>query len=103
VTDPQAQTVFWHRDLPPLEANVIGAHIVEATSKRIQGTLARHDDLWKECERDLMAVIEARLQEEMARLGGRYAHVREEHIDSHHSEATGEAWLQGRFGYTLYS
>ena len=43
-----------------------------------------------------------RLTEEIARLGGRYAHVREESIDTRHDNATGEAWLHGRFGYTLY-
>jgi len=101
VTD-QPKVVFWHRDLPPLQAEVGGDHIVEATSSHIQGTLARHDELWQQCERDLMAQTEARLVEEIARLGGRYAHVREEHIDSRHNDATGEAWLHGRFGYTLY-
>lgn len=101
VTD-QPKAVFWHRDLPPLQAEVVGDHTVEATSSHIKGTLAHHDELWQECERDLMVRTEARLLEEIARLGGRYAHVREEHIDSHRNDATGEAWLQGRFGYTLY-
>lgn len=101
VTD-QSKIIFWHRDLPPLEAEVVGDHTIEADSTRITGRLARHDDLWRQCERDLMEHTEARLREEIARLGGRYAHVREEHIDSHRSDATDQAWLHGRFGYTLY-
>jgi hypothetical protein len=44
----------------------------------------------------------ARLRQEIARLGGDYAHVLDEHIDSRHNDVTGEAWLQGRFSYTLY-
>ena len=97
------QTIFWHRELPPLDANVMGDHIVEATSMHVSGRIDRRDVLWTQCEHDLMAKVEARIAEEIARLGGRYAHVREEHIDSRHNDATGEAWLAGRFGYTLYS
>ena len=96
-------TIFWHRELPPLDANVMGDHIVEATSMHVSGRIDRRDALWTECEHDLMAKAEARITEEIARLGGRYAHVREEHIDSRHNDATGEAWLAGRFAYTLYS
>ena len=43
-----------------------------------------------------------RLREEIDRLGGRYAHVLDESIDTRHNAATGEAWLQGRFTYMLY-
>ncbi|BCS30851.1 hypothetical protein TBR22_A00510 [Luteitalea sp. TBR-22] len=96
------RTIFWHRDLPPLDAEIIGDHIVEATSLHVSGRMDRRDELWTRCEVDLMTKVEARIREEMARLGGRYAHVREEHIDSRHNDATGEAWLAGRFGYTLY-
>jgi hypothetical protein len=43
-----------------------------------------------------------RLIEEIARLGGRYAHVLDESIDTKHDPRTGEAWLYGRFTYMLY-
>jgi hypothetical protein len=43
-----------------------------------------------------------RLEQEVARLGGRCAHVLEEAIDSRHDDATNEAWLHGRFTYMLY-
>ena len=68
VTD-QPKVIFWHRDLPPLQADVAGDHVVEATSSHIKGTLARHDELWQQCQLDLMAQAEARLLEEIARLG----------------------------------
>ena len=97
-TDP---AVFWHRELPPLDAVAIAEHIVEATSVRVPGTLAHRDELWTHCYRDLMSQTAMRLRQEIARLGGRYAHVLEESIGSHHDAATGEGWLAGRFRYTL--
>jgi hypothetical protein len=43
-----------------------------------------------------------RLQQEITRLGGHYAHVLDESIDSKHDDATGDKWLHGRFTYMLY-
>ena len=43
-----------------------------------------------------------RLRDEIARLGGRFAHVLNESIDTKHDAVTGQAWLHGRFTYTLY-
>jgi hypothetical protein len=43
-----------------------------------------------------------RLTEEVARLGGRYAHVLDESIGTKHDPISGEAWLHGRFTYMLY-
>ncbi|MEO8259576.1 MAG: hypothetical protein ABI868_19675 [Acidobacteriota bacterium] len=102
VVDDNPKVIFWHRDLPPLDAEAIGEHTVEATSSRIPGTIAHRDELWTRCEAELMAQARHRLVDEIARLGGRYVHVREESIDPLHDDATGEAWLHGRFGYTLY-
>jgi hypothetical protein len=48
-----------------------------------------------------MAATRSRLEQEIARLGGSYAHVLNESIDSRHDDATGEAWLHGRFSYVL--
>ena len=97
-----SKVVFWHRDLPPLEADPDGEHTLEASSLRVPGTLAHRDELWTRCEHDLMAQTDARLRAEVTRLGGRFAHVRSEVIDPHHDDAKGEAWLTGRFTYTLY-
>ena len=51
---------------------------------------------------DLMARAEHRLRQEVSRLGGHYAHVLEEAIDSRHDDRTGEAWLRGRLTYVLF-
>ena len=72
------------------------------SSGRVSSTLAHRDELWTRCHADLMAQAHARLEQEVARLGGRYAHVLNESIDPHHDAATGDAWLQGRFTYMLY-
>jgi len=96
------QVLYWHRELPPLEAHTLEEHVVEASSRRVQGGFAHRDDLWLTCQADLMAVARARLEQKIVRLGGRYAHILNESIDSHHDAATDEAWLRGRFTYMLY-
>ena len=94
--------VYWHRDLPPLEAELMAEHTVEATSSRVAGTIAHRDELWDRCYLELMADAERRLVQEVARLGGDFAHVRDEAIDPKHDDPAGEAWLHGRFRYMLY-
>jgi hypothetical protein len=96
------KNIYWHRDLPPLEAQPMGEHVVEATSAHVPDTIAHRDELWDRCEDELMANTDERIREEIARLGGRYAHVLQESIEPRHNTATGEAWLHGRFTYTLY-
>jgi hypothetical protein len=97
-----ATALYWHRDLPPFDAEPLGEHVVEATSGHVPDTIAHRDELWNQCRDELMANTRVRLQEEVTRLGGRYAHVLDESIDTRHNEATGEAWLHGRFTYMLY-
>jgi hypothetical protein len=94
--------VYWHRDLPPLDAELVAEHTVEASSSRISGTIAHRDELWDQCYRELMTNTTNRLVEEAARLGGHYAHVLDEAIDHQHDDAAGETWLHGRFTYMLY-
>jgi hypothetical protein len=96
------QPIYWHRDLPPLAAEAVAEHVVEAASVRVSSVLAHRDRLWTRCHADLMAQAHARLEQEVVRLGGRYAHVLNESIDPHRDAATGEAWLEGRFTYMLY-
>jgi hypothetical protein len=96
------QVVYWHRQLPPLDADPLGEHVVEASSRRVPGGFAHRDEVWMDCESELMDQVRARLEQEVARLGGRYAHVLSESIASHHNDATDDAWLQGRFTYMLY-
>jgi hypothetical protein len=93
--------IYWHRELPPLEAEPVGEHVIEASSMRVQSDLTHRDELWEQCYNDLMAHVRDRLRQEVARLGGHYAHVLEESIDSRRDDVKGEAWLQGRFSYML--
>ena len=96
------QVIYWHRELPPLRAEVMGEHILEATSRRVQGRFSRAGEEWGRCYGDLMTQARARLTQEVARLGGDYAHVGEELIAPRHDAALGEGWLYGRFKYVLY-
>lgn len=94
--------VYWHRELPPSGTEPMTEHMIEATSSRVAGTLDHRDELWDRCYQELMANAHARLAQEIARLGGDFAHVFDESIDMRHDDAAGEAWLCGRFSYMLY-
>jgi|SRR5579872_2668571 len=94
--------IYWHRELPPPDAEPMGEHVVEATSARVPGTLAHRDELWERYYEDLMAQARIRIEQEIVRLGGSCAHVLDESVDSRHDAATGESWLHGRFTYMLY-
>ena len=102
IDDNRPKIVYWHRELPPLAAEIVAEHTVEASSSRVPGTIARRDALWDQCYREIMTEAERRLEQEVARLGGDFAHVHDEVIDPRHDEAAGEAWLHGRFSYMLY-
>jgi hypothetical protein len=94
--------VYWHRNLPPIDAEALAEHTIEATSGRVPGTLSHRDDLWDRCYQELMAHTESRLAQEIARFGGDCAHVHQESIEVCHAEAVNEAWLHGRFSYLVY-
>ena len=100
--EEERKVVYWHRELPPPDAEFLGEHTVEATSTRVPGTLAHRDELWEGCYADLMAQTRSRLEQEVSRLGGHYAHVIDETVDSRHDAVSGEAWLHGCFTYSLY-
>jgi len=97
-----AQTIFWYRELPPLAAEPMEEHTVEASSGRVSGTIAYRGELWTTCYADAMAQVTRRLEQEIERLDGRYARVLSESVDSRHSDATGEAWLHIVLTYMLY-
>jgi hypothetical protein len=98
----EPKVVYWHRELPPIDAEVLGEHTVEATSEHVTGSLDHGGELWNQCYESLMAQAHIRLAQEVARLGGDYAHVLDESIDGRRNDATGQAWLNGRFTYVLY-
>ncbi len=95
------QKVFWHRELPPLDGEVVAEHVLEATSDRVPGAIAYQDELWSRCHESLMTHACRRLEQEVERLGGDYAHVLDESIDSRHDPVTDTAWLYGKFTYVL--
>ncbi len=96
------KTVYWHRELPPLNAQATGEHVLEATSNRVANTLLHRDELWDRCYENLMANARVRIEQEVARLGGSCAHVLDESVESRSNDVTREAWLHGRFTYMLY-
>jgi len=100
--DKDETIVYWHRDLPPLDAELMAEHTVEASSGRVLGSFAHRDELWDRCYQELMANTKSRLVEEVTRLGGHYAHVHDEAITHKRDDVAGEAWLEGRFTYVLY-
>lgn len=97
-----SKVVYWHRELPPRDAEPIGSHTIEATSDRVPGTLARRDDIWDRCYHQLMDRAALRLGQEIVRLGGDSAHVRGETLEPWRDDRTGEAWIYGRFDYERY-
>ena len=102
MTQDPPKIIFWHRELPPVAAEPVAEHIVEADSARVAGTIAHRDELWDQYYDDLMSKVSVRLGQEVARLGGNYAHVLDETVDSRHNDVTNESWLHGRFTYMLY-
>ena len=100
--DTSPKSVYWRRDLPPPDGEVVHEHVIEVVSDRVTGSIERHGELWNQCYASLMENTQNRLEQEVARLGGHYAHVLDEHIESRRDDATTETWLQGRFNYVLY-
>jgi hypothetical protein len=101
IAPERSKVVYWRRELPPLDAEAIGEHTLEATSNRVPYMYGQ-EHVWDRCYDDLMAQARGRLEQEVARLGGHFAHVLEESIEDHHDAATGTSWLHGRFEYVLY-
>ena len=102
MTRDRDRAVYWHRELPPLGAQPLSEHTLEATSGRVPGTLSHRDELWDRCYGELMTAASVRLFQEIDRLKGQCAHIHDESIETRRDEAKGEAWLHGRFTYMLY-
>ena len=96
-------TVYWHRQLPPLDAEAVDEHTVEADSAHVPSQFSHRDDrLWDNCAQDLARNVWRRLDQEVQRQGGRCARILDEHIEPKFDEVHGEAWLHGRYTYMLY-
>ena len=94
--------IYWHRELPPADAEPVGECLIEATSRRVPGTLAHRGELWHHCYEDLMTTASTRVAQEVNRLGGSCAHVLNESADSKHDAVSGQAWLHGSFDCMIY-
>jgi hypothetical protein len=90
--------LFWHRDLPPLNAAIVGEGTLEATSERVLGTLANRDALWIVARTADGGTHQTRAGDHHA---GGTAHVLSESIDTRRDDSTGETWLHGTFAYVL--
>jgi len=102
VHTPETRLVFWHRELPPASAELMAEHTLEANSTPVPGALAYRDELWRRCYQEGMAQARERLEQEIKRLGGDYAHVLSESVESKHDPVRAEAWLHIRLTYMLY-
>jgi hypothetical protein len=98
----ERKVVYWHRELPPFDAEPMGEHTLEANSPRIPGSLGHRDEMWERCYAELMAQAGRRLEQEVLGLGGDFAHVFNESVASQRDDRTGESWLHGQFSYVLY-
>jgi len=63
-----SRIIYWHRELPPFDADAVAEHSIEATSSRVPGTLVHRDELWGRCYENLMAHAVSRLEQEVVRL-----------------------------------
>jgi hypothetical protein len=100
--DTPRKVVYWHQELPPLDGEVLGEEVIESLSDRVPGAIEHHGELWHRCYETLMEHTRLRLEQEVRRLGGHYAHVLDEHVDSRRDDGAGQSWLHGRFKYVLY-
>jgi len=103
IDDNDGVRIYWHRELPPQDAEAIGEHVLEAVSERVSGGLNELNEQWGHCFDSLMSHARKRLGQEVFRLGGTCAHVLKETIEARHNDVLGEAWLYGRFEYMLRS
>lgn len=99
---PPSQRIFWYHELPPLSAQVLDTHVLEAQSDPIPWRFADRETLWAESQPSLDAAVRERLTQELDRLGAAYAHVVDEHIEEHTDPATATFELRGRYDYVAY-
>jgi hypothetical protein len=95
--------VYWHRELPPLLAELEKEHVIEADSQRVVARFGVRDEAWGRCYADLKRAAEQRIAEELDRTRGWCARVADEDIHSKVNDRDGTYWLAGRFTYLQYN
>jgi hypothetical protein len=86
-----SKIVYRHRESPPLDVQMRGEHVVEATSGRVSGRPPQRDELWSQRYEELMVIVRTRLEQEIVRFGGDYAQVFSESADSKREAVIGQA------------
>lgn len=94
--------VFWHRELPPVEQEPDGEHVLEARSDAVPYRHGEDAALHRACEASLRAHAEERLVAELDRLGGSTAHVTDETIEARRDHAAGTFALLGTYTFVVY-
>ena len=95
---PGARVIFRSAMTDSLPRPVVRSTCARTTPRHRGMVVALHDGM----STTAIANTEARIGQEVARLGGHYAHVLDESIHSERDDIAGEAWLQGPFRYVLY-
>ena len=67
--DAPQKRIFWHADLPPLEAELVDEYRVIARSERIEYRFDRRTELWHRCVDSLRENLEHRIGQELDRMG----------------------------------
>jgi hypothetical protein len=100
--DNNGPIVYWHRDLPPLDAELVAEHTVEASSSRVSGTLEHREELWDQCHQELMTNTTNRLVEEVARSADNAYGARRSDQPQGMPTWRARAWMHRGFTYMLY-
>ncbi|MEO8706020.1 MAG: hypothetical protein ABI867_38680 [Kofleriaceae bacterium] len=96
--------VYWRRELPPLSEQIEGEHEIEADSPAIHyDSGSARQLLWGACYPMLLDHAEARMVQEVVRLGGSCAHVVDEKITAKVDDASAMFSLHGRFRYVMFT
>ena len=54
--------IYWHRELPPLAADMMGEHVLEAVSGRVPCGFSHRDALWDRSADAHLAVLKGTRQ-----------------------------------------
>src|SRR5262245_8818628 len=104
VTMPETKatkTLYWHRELPPVDAEIVGEHTVEASSGRVPGTISHREALCDHRYQALTPQNRRRTAQESARLAKDCARIIGASRAARNDDYRSEAWLCGRFTHAL--
>jgi len=98
-----SKIVYWRRELPPLHDQIEAEHEIESDSPAVHyDSGPARQLLWGACYPKLLDSAEARMAQEVTRLGGSCVHVVDEVITAKVDDANAMFSLHGRFRYVMY-